>query len=134
MLLVPTTLRPSPIEGLGLFSAERIAKGTITWAFDPRFDLLFSEDEAANLPPLQRALLERHAYLSLHLHKYLLCADDARFWNHAAHPNNGEVLRPGDSEPANIALRDIAAGEELTVDYRAFDAVDAVSCEEWLTK
>jgi len=134
MLLIRTNLRPSPIEGLGLFAAQPIAKGTITWAFDPRFDLLFDEAEVDRLPALQRALMLRHGYLSIQLQKYVLCADDARFWNHSATPNNAQILRPDDIEPSNIALRDIAAGEELTVDYRTFDAVDAASGEEWLSK
>lgn len=132
MLLIPTNLRPSPIEGLGLFAAQPVPKGTITWAFDPRFDLLFDEAEVERLPALQRGLILRHGYLSIQLHKYVLCADDARFWNHAASPNTGQILRPNDIEPANIALRDIAAGEELTVDYRTFDAVDAQSGAAWL--
>jgi SET domain-containing protein len=134
MLLIQTNLRPSPIEGLGLFAARPIPKGTITWAFDPRFDLLFDAEEVERLPALQRDLMLRHGYLSIQLHKYVLCADDARFWNHSATPNNAQILRPGDVEPANVALRDIAAGEELTVDYRTFDAVDAVSGEAWLSR
>ncbi len=134
MLLVPTIIRPSLIQGLGLFAAEPIAKGTITWAFEPGFDMLFAREQVAAMPPLQRDLLLRHGYLSLVLGKYVFCADDGRFWNHSARPNNGEVVQPRHPEPANIALRDIAAGEELTVDYRAFDETDSKSGAAWLSK
>ncbi|MBM3507623.1 MAG: SET domain-containing protein [Alphaproteobacteria bacterium] len=132
MLLIPTLLRPSFIEGLGLFAAAPVPKGTITWRFDPTFDLTFTVAEVEAMGPIQRALLRRHGYLSTALGKYVFCTDDARFWNHSAECNNGEVLLPGDLEPANVALRDIAAGEELTVDYRLFDAKDSDAGAAWL--
>ena len=51
----------------------------------------------------------------------VLSGDHTCFMNHAPDPNTGA---PSDSTPPNVivALRDIAAGEELTCDYWAFDA------------
>jgi SET domain-containing protein len=131
---VPTVLRPSSIQGLGLFAAAPILKGTVTWVFEPGFDLLFTPEQIEALPAVARALVMRHAYLSIVQGRYVYCTDDARFWNHSAKPNNGEVAQQRHAEPANIALRDIAAGEEMTVDYRTFDANDAKSGAAWLAR
>ena len=48
---------------------------------------------------------------------YELCSDDARFFNHSDEPNTGSI-----SNDTDVALRDIQQGEELTCDYRTFDA------------
>ena len=44
----------------------------------------------------------------------MVCLDDARFINHADAPNTA------DTEETTTALRDLAAGEEITSDYRSF--------------
>ncbi|MSP20730.1 MAG: SET domain-containing protein-lysine N-methyltransferase [Alphaproteobacteria bacterium] len=134
MLLVPTQVRPSSIQGLGLFSTAPIAKGTITWTFNPHFDLVFTVAQVEAMPPIQKALLRHHGYLSTALGKFVFCVDDARFWNHSSDCNNGEILLPGEIEASNVALRDIAAGEELTVDYRTFDGKDSDAGASWLTR
>lgn len=53
---------------------------------------------------------------------YILCADNARFFNHSDNPNTHVVEDPEDEETADVASKDIQIGEELTVDYREFDA------------
>jgi hypothetical protein len=50
---------------------------------------------------------------------WVLSGDHACFMNHADTPNTG--VESGAPEGVTVALRDIAAGEELTCDYRAFD-------------
>jgi SET domain-containing protein len=42
--------------------------------------------------------------------------------NHAEDPNTAGVHEPGAIEGYDVATRDIEAGEELTCDYRTFDA------------
>jgi len=50
----------------------------------------------------------------------MLNGDLTIFMNHAADPNTGAP--PGVARPAfTVALRHIAAGEEMTCDYYAFD-------------
>jgi len=44
------------------------------------------------------------------------------FFNHSDNPNTHCVEDPDDEETADIASRDIQVGEELTVNYREFDA------------
>ena len=61
------------------------------------------------------------AYVDRETGGRVLSGDHTCFMNHAPDPNTGA---PSDSTPPNVivALRDIAAGEELTCDYWAFDA------------
>lgn len=115
MLLVPTTVGPSRIQGLGLLAAEPIAAGTEVWRWHPVFDVFVPDAEVAALPETGRDFLERYAYPAPELPGGLsLNLDDARFMNHSDDPTLetvGEVC---------VARRDIAAGEELTCDYGAF--------------
>jgi hypothetical protein len=53
---------------------------------------------------------------SLKLTRYGLCCDDARFLNHSAAPNL-ETDYSSESHGIDRAARDIAQGEELTVNY-----------------
>ncbi|MFA5956471.1 SET domain-containing protein [Hyphomicrobium sp.] len=122
MLMVKTRLGVSDIAGIGLFAAEDIPKGTETWRFMGDFDRLLTEDEIESLPEVARANLLDHVYLHEASGKFVLCADNARFMNHADIPNTEGVHEPGEIEGYDIATRDILAGEEITCDYRTFDA------------
>lgn len=133
MLTVKTSIKPSSIHGVGLFAEEFIPKGTVTWRFNPRFDIYFDPREVASMPSAERELVETYAYLSRKTGKYVYSVDNTRFANHSTNPNidNSTVL-PGDVEICGVAKRDIQAGKELTVDYRIFDAGDRDSIELWL--
>jgi SET domain-containing protein len=114
MMRIPTYLAPSPIPGagLGLFAAGPVAAGTLVWRFDPGRDLVLHD-----MPedPLMRRFVEIYGYEPLdEPHRWILCGDDGRFINHADAPNTL------DTPDTTVALRDIAAGEEITSDYRAF--------------
>ncbi|MBA2125389.1 SET domain-containing protein-lysine N-methyltransferase [Hyphomicrobium methylovorum] len=122
MLTIKTKLGLSPIAGIGLFAAEDIKKGTVTWRFVPEFDRLFRGDEIHALPEPARSNLLDHVYLDDASGLYVLCADNARFMNHADDPNTAGVHEAGAVEGYDVATRDIAAGEELTCDYQSFDA------------
>lgn len=122
MLMVKTSLGPSEIAGIGLFAAEDIPKGTVTWRFMGHFDRLLTEEEIESLPEAARAGLLDHVYLHAPTGKFVLCADNARFMNHADEPNTEGVHEPGAIEGYDVATRHIRAGEEITCDYRTFDA------------
>jgi SET domain-containing protein len=122
MLLVRTRLAPSAIHGLGVFAAEPIARGSEVWRFTPGFDLDLDPRALEALPEHARQWLLVYGYLDPRLQRFILCCDDARFINHSATPN----LRPDFArEPhgVDLALRDIAPGEELTVDYALVDGI-----------
>lgn len=114
MLHVKTRLGPSPIHGIGAFAAEDIPKGTIIWEFREGFDLRLTEEELRRLAP--PALEQALKYSYVEDGHYILCADDARHFNHSETPNTDDT-----SALYTIAARDIAAGEEITSDYRTFD-------------
>jgi SET domain-containing protein len=121
MILVRTRVAPSAIHGLGLFAVEAIARGTAIWRFEPGFDREFTPEQFAVLPPEAQAHLRWFAYVDAGTGLRVVSGDHTCFMNHAPSPNTGAAvsfLPP----ITTVALRDIAAGEELSCDYRAFDS------------
>ena len=118
MLLVKTKIGPSKINGIGLFADQFISKGTLVQKFMPGFDLIISEGETQKLSEPAREQFLKYAYKTKD-GKYILCFDDTRFLNHSGNPN----LTSNDPvEEIDIAARDIQKDEELTVNYKEFDA------------
>ncbi len=112
MLLVKTRAKASAIEGVGLFAAEPIAKGTVVWRFEPGLDLVVPEEKIGALPEAAKLFFKRYAFPCPFFPGGLLLGfDNTRFVNHSTDPNLDN------SGPETIALRDIADGEELTTDY-----------------
>lgn len=115
MLRVPTFVAPSAISGMGLFAGSDIEAGTVIWQFDDRVDWRIAPDEFAGFPEPYRSRMRHYVYLDGDGH-YVLCGDNAKFMNHAEHPN----CEDSDGE-FTITRRAIARGEELTCDYTEFD-------------
>ena|SRR3989338_10450499 len=115
MLCIKTKLKPSKISGIGLFADEPIMKGAVVWKFEPSIDILLSEKEISNLSEPAKEQFYNYAYLDNNYGKYLLCGDDARFFNHSDNPNCNDEL-----SDMTIAERNIMGGEELTVNYKKF--------------
>jgi SET domain-containing protein len=124
VLVIPVDLRPSPIHGLGVFALGPLRAGEVVSRYLPPFDVQYPVELMAALTDAERAYLKNFSYLSRFTGVYVLPGDHDRYMNHSDDPNVG--MNPnGNTE--NLALRDIAAGEELTCDYRTFDA-------EWTLK
>ena len=121
MMLIKTRIQPSAIHGLGLFAVEAVARGTPIWRFEVGFDREFSPDQFAALPPLARQHLRWFAFPNLQSGNWVISGDLSIFMNHSRTPNTG-ALPDAPLPVTTLALRDIAAGEELTCDYFAFDA------------
>jgi uncharacterized protein len=121
MLLIETRVAPSRIHGLGLFAVKFIPRGTPVWKFQPGFDREFSSAEFTALPPEAQRHLRWFAFLDSNSAHWNLSGDHACFMNHSPEPNTGAPPR-GNLPVITMALRDIAAGEEITCDYFAFDA------------
>jgi SET domain-containing protein len=116
MLMVPTELRNSPIHGIGVFSLRPVKKNKTVWRFDSRVDKVYSVDEVNSLPDVFTDMLCIYGYWQKKNELFVLHGDFARFVNHFKKPN----LRAfGPAFDDWVAIRDIKAGEELTVDYRA---------------
>ena len=114
MLLVKTYLDKSAIHGLGVFAGERIRKGTKIWRFVEGFDRAYSPKQFAKLPKPAREFLKNYGYRVDG--EILFTVDNDRHINHSEDPNT--FLKSGYA----IARRNIRKGEEITNDYREFDA------------
>ena len=120
MLLVPTRLAQSPLHGFGVFAVAPIAKGTPVWRFERGFDMAFSPDIVQALPEHVRTFFTHYGYLDRNVKRIVLCFDDARFVNHSDTPNIGTDYAQ-DPYGLDVALRDIAVGEEITMNYEGFE-------------
>jgi uncharacterized protein len=116
MLLIDVYLKQSPIEGLGVFARNPIAKGEVIWEFHPDFDRIVPRETYEAATGAMRRWLDRYGYPSIgDDSKIVFELDDARYMNHSDDPNMGFV-----SPKRAVALRDIAPDEELTCNYGAF--------------
>lgn len=116
-----TELRRTDREiGYGVVATTPIPRGTITWVRDP-LDQRFDPAIVAGMPDLLRASLERYCYREVD-GAYVLCWDHARFNNHSCRPTCRTV---GDFD---IAVRDIDAGEELTIEYATINVLESFAC------
>lgn len=120
MLLVKTKLHLSRIHGIGLFADEFIAEGTIIWKFNNLIDLRFEEEKIEQLAEGAREQIRKYVYREKHSGLYVLCGDDARFFNHSEDPNCLDIFH-NEEQDLTVALRNINADEELTCNYVLFD-------------
>ncbi|HEY8563420.1 MAG TPA: SET domain-containing protein [Pyrinomonadaceae bacterium] len=121
MLLVKTKLDVSRIHGIGLFADQFISKDTVVWKFNRLIDLVFTAEQLDELAPDALAQIKKYSYRDVHSGLYVLCGDDARFFNHSTDPNCLDTYESHEKEGITFACRDIIAGEELTCDYALFD-------------
>ena len=107
MLLIPTLVKPSAVHGKGVFCIEDVKKGTVVWHFNKLMDV--------KLPLCHITASCLHfCYINPdHPETAVLCLDNARFWNFGGNcgPNGSKT----GGEYDILALRDIAAGEELLI-------------------
>lgn len=111
---VKTYLSRSNIHGIGVFAAEEIKKGTVTWSYSPRFVAKIGPEEIAKMSEEERERLDSLDYYWVDGQgNYVFSLDHDKFTNHSFDPNIRSV-----DDFTDIAVRDIAVGEELTIDYR----------------
>ena len=103
---------------MGLFADQFIAKGTPVWKFEKGFDIELSLEAFEKLSKPAQLQALNYCYFNKEKGCYVICGDDARFFNHADLPNCSSS--PSD-EAIDVALRDIEPGEELTQNYKVFD-------------
>lgn len=124
MYVIRTRLGRSTIAGagIGLFAAEPIRKGQVVWEIT-RWHREFDPEELDDLPEAARELVLLFGYYDESDQCYQLDVDNGRFTNHSDTPN----LVGADSQSENrtrlFAARDIAEGEELTINYRVVDGM-----------
>ncbi|PKM15093.1 MAG: SET domain-containing protein-lysine N-methyltransferase [Alphaproteobacteria bacterium HGW-Alphaproteobacteria-3] len=110
MLLIDTIVRSSTY-GLGLFTTQPLRAGCCVWRWHSLTEVVVPPGPH---PAPFAEFLSHFGYLAEGI-GIVVNLDNARYMNHSDTPNL--VERDG----CNYAARDIAAGEELTCDYRVFD-------------
>jgi len=109
--------------GYGLFATRLIPLGTITWALDP-LDQILDPHTSDQLEDQYHGDIKRYSWVTGQ-GKRILCWDFGRFMNHSCEAN---TYAPGGCE-FEIAVRDIAPGEELTCDYTTLNLEAPLVCQ-----
>jgi uncharacterized protein len=104
--------------GIGLFADEFIPAGTIVWKYDPTFDLNISKEQFQEQTQLYKEFLTTYCFS--YNGAFILCVDNARFFNHSDNPNCYSDEYNEHSLGYTKAKRDIQIGEELLDDYSKF--------------
>lgn len=100
----------APDLGHGVVASAPIPCGTVTWVLDP-LDQVFTDAQLGALPAALRFDRERNTFV-LPDGRYVLPWGLSAYVNHHCAPN---TLRT--AHGFEIAVRDIAAGEQVTNDY-----------------
>ena len=111
----------SPAIGYGVFATQPIPRGTFLWVLDA-FDRILTPAERLALPPPLRAIVDRYASQAPD-GQFVFCWDFGRYMNHSCEPNSRGI---GDA--FEVAVRDIAAGEELTCEYGTLNLLQPLPC------
>jgi uncharacterized protein len=122
MIHPDTELRfANPQIGHGVFATRLIPTGTITWARD-RLDQAFTPAAIEHLPAIYYDIVLKYSFIDAR-GCFVLCWDHARFVNHSCNPTCRSA-----GYDFEVAVRDIAPGEELTDDYGSLNLEYAFSC------
>ncbi len=98
-------------KGYGLFATQEIPKGTVTFVLD-ELDIVIGPEQVVS--PQLSSLVERYSYDGPDGSR-VISWDFGKYMNHCCFAN---TLTTGYG--FEIAIRDIAPGEEVTDDYRIF--------------
>ncbi|GAA4312332.1 hypothetical protein GCM10023115_31610 [Pontixanthobacter gangjinensis] len=97
-------------KGFGVVATAFMPKGTITWVQD-ELDIVVPPGKPAQYKPLTRELFDKYSFRN-GKGEYILCWDIAKYVNHSFNSNCLST-----AYNFEVAIRDIAPGEELTDDY-----------------
>ena len=121
MFLIDTYLDKSKIQGVGVFAKENIKKGQLIKEVRPDFEIEFNKDNLPKMPLALAKLIDTHAYERELGSKILVMGiDNEKYLNHSDNPTVNEE---------GYALKNIAIGDEITIDYNNFDD----NIKLWLT-
>jgi SET domain-containing protein len=117
MMMIPVDVRPSEIHGTGIFAKAHIRLNRVIWQYEPTVDRAIPPLVVKHSDPYLAEFIRARGYLSTQRPQWILCCDDAQYWNF---PRKGEKAntRLGDVQEGEhliLAARDIEAGEEITI-------------------
>ena len=104
-----------------IMAGEDIKEGTVVWKFDNGIDMLYTDEEVSKASKLKQAQINKHAYYDEKLKVWVLCSDNAVFFNHSDNPTCREENKSENFQGRTISVQNIKKGEELTCDYFEFD-------------
>lgn len=116
MMRVPVRIKPSEVEGLGIFAARKILKGELVMEYDETLDYRMSIEATHSLSDAMTKFKERYAFNPPGTDYYEFNGDAELFCNHSNTPN---VVGVGGGKM--IAAMDIMEDEELFNNYYEFD-------------
>ncbi|WP_433251180.1 SET domain-containing protein [Streptosporangium sp. CA-135522] len=110
-------VRPSPIEGLGLFATAEISRGDVVMRLGGR---VIDDATLAGLTPPYSSLTVEDG-----VHLLIDPAHPVRYGNHSCDPNLWH-----DDSTTVVARRPVMPGEELSLDYATHSGVETwtMSC------
>jgi hypothetical protein len=114
MIHPDTCVKPTP-KGLGMFAKRPFRRGEILWIADD-FDVKIPLAEYETLNRFERKKLDVYSYLDSR-GRVIIAWDEGKYVNHSCSPNSTGLL---EFDNISIALRDIAAGEEIVEDYYSY--------------
>ncbi len=100
-------IRPSQLHGTGLFAGEDIKEGEIIQSVEGERKTFFVQSKEDSLAYPN--------WIGVGPNEWIDVKEPLVFINHSCEPNTGAIGPVG--EMSVVALRDISAGEELTIDY-----------------
>jgi uncharacterized protein len=100
--------------GLGVFATQPIPVGTVIWVED-NFDVRIPVEHFRAIAPGFQDVVYHNAYIPFGQDYYLLSWDGAKYVNHSCEPNCLSL-----TPQIEVAVRNIAAGEQLTNHYSFF--------------
>ncbi|MEX0662076.1 MAG: SET domain-containing protein [Balneolaceae bacterium] len=102
------------LKGRGVFSTKPIAKGTLTYVKDDLEVVIEADDERLS-DPRYKDLIDTYSFMD-HDGKRIVSWDHAKYVNHCCQCNTMST-----GYGFEIAIRNIAAGEEITDEYSMFN-------------
>ncbi|GAA4650365.1 hypothetical protein GCM10023116_26480 [Kistimonas scapharcae] len=122
MFNINVKIKPSTIHGNGLFADEPVKAGSTVYQGNAELDLIISEETFSALTTREQQFISQYGAHSSLDDQWHLPHDHIRFCNHSNNPNLKLSYPDKNSHSCHIvAVRDIAAGEELLQDYREFE-------------
>lgn len=109
------------VIGYGIFAHQPIPCGTIIWAQDA-LDIVLPPDSPLPQHPDYASLIERYCQLDGQGQR-VIAWDNCKYINHSCHYN---CLATGYG--FEMAICDIAVGNEITEDYAAFNPLEPIEC------
>jgi len=120
------------VHGTGVFAHKLIPAGARIWEFDPGMHVC-DRDAMRALPSHELRFALHGGYFHRTSGLFLWYRDGMQYMNHATGQaaNVGLTFWPPLAADHTVALRDIAAGEELFEDY-TFWADGGLAADHWL--